>query len=379
MIGFLDAPLEDALQPSARLARELESFPLELSCCSTCGHVYLRHFVASLGAKQVGTSPATSPGLDETMGLVVDFLSYSCNLSSGSVVIDLGSHAGSIVSMFQKRGVDAFALELGSGNLKDFSIGQPSVEGLGRSATLITMHHVLANQTDPRGFLATAASMVEEGAFISIITGYHPDQFRASMFDWVYHEHLSYFTATDLLKLLDELGLTVRSALRLAYKGGALHLLVEKVGGQNVQHASTFSSLVAWERWASKSIAADFSRLAELIVANRNRVRELVCCLPSDTRLVGYGSSHSTSTLAHNLGLTPHLKWLVDDDVARHGLYSPLGALEIRHPKTLLDSGAVPVLLAWQHDWRLLDRLRSLGYRGEALCVMPDVQFVDID
>ena len=378
---LVDSPFEDAIQPTKMLASSLPAFPLGFSQCLTCGHLYLRHFKSSFGLRTEVSQSVFSPGLDETMGYVVDSLVAFCGLKPGAFVLDVGSHAGSLVSMFTQKGMKALGIDSASLNPSKIpgNSGSYHEDSYGRKPRLVTLHHVLANQIDPRGFLSAAASLVSDGAFVSLITGYHPDQFRASMFDWIYHEHLSYFNATDLIALLRPLGLVVRSASRLAYKGGSLHLVLEKESVGSTPHASTFSSLVAWERWARASIDSDCARLSELVEANANAVQELLKRFPADSRLVGYGSSHSTTTLASNLGLSPHLSWIVDDDASRHGFFSPLGALEIRHPQTLVDSRAVPVLLAWQHDWRIFERLRELGYRGEILRVMPDVSIEAVD
>ena len=386
-----ESPLEDSLQASQAAAAQLTRYPMELMRCLRCNHLYLSDVVEpDLSYANYFFSSSRSPGLQETMERIADILLSICELKAGDSVLDIGSNDGSLLKIFRSRGHSVLGIEPSQlQSEKANADGIPTINAYFSaekitqyrpefSPKLTTIHNVLANLENFQEFLDGVCAVMDEDAFLSIVTGYHPDQFQASMFDWIYHEHLSYFSGADFEKLLDSKGLVVRLATRLAYKGGSLHLIVQKVTGPEDRHSSSFAALVAWERWSKVAEGGVLTILEHKIRMNREKLRDLRPALGS-SKLVGFGCSHSTTTLAINMGIEKELAWLVDDNPDRHGLFSPIGGLEIRPPDSILEVGAIPVILAWQHDWRIIERLRTLGFRGNILRVMPEVVLAPIE
>ncbi|MFM7494275.1 MAG: methyltransferase domain-containing protein, partial [Acidimicrobiaceae bacterium] len=85
---------------------------------------------------------------------------------------------------------------------------------------LITANFVTANVPDLADFFQAISNLSDSETTIAILTGYHPDQFKVNMFDFVYHEHVSYFSCQDFINLGKKYGLSLVDAQRVGLKGG---------------------------------------------------------------------------------------------------------------------------------------------------------------
>ena len=81
--------------------------------------------------------------------------------------------------------------------------------------------------------------------------------------------------------------------------------------------------------------------------------------------IVGYGASHSTTTLVHHFGLGKYLQYIVDDNKGKVDSYSPGFGLKVKSPNVLYeDRPEYVVILAWQHSVAILERSRELFRLG---------------
>ena len=391
VLELVEAPLEDALQAKAAVAKGLVRTPVVLERCKACSHVFLSVVPqpdSSYASYQFQSSK--SPGLVDVMREVSERVWALAKARPGDLVLDIGSNDGALLALYKDLGADVLGVEPSSGQaVAATEKGLPTINEYfspevvrkvlaGRVPKIVCLHNVLANIESPVDFIRGVVEVMENETLVSIVTGYHPDQFLAGMFDWIYHEHLSYFCAADIRALARASGLIIKSVSRIPYKGGSLHVVLQKATAR-AQDVDAFGSLLAWERWAGVNLDSSFIRLQNLILENVRDVTSRLKSLPKEHKLVGYGSSHSTTTLVLNFLLPDSLSWLVDDNTDRHGLFAPGTGLQIRSPDSLLEGDTVAVILAWQHDWRIIARLKELGYRGQVLRIMPRVELLEIE
>lgn len=379
LIEFCDAPLEDSLQSHATNARRLPRFPMTLTSCARCGHVFLREVAdATESYEEYNFASASSPGLIPIVSGVAERIWSASSLEKGDLVVDVGSNDGTLLDFFRKRGASVLGIEPSASHAQVARArGIPTLqEYFGASSLLksqasmppsvICFHNVLANLERPIDSLSIASASLVDGGAISVLTGYHPDQFRARMFDWVYHEHLSYFTAHDFELMARATGLHVAFVSRVPYKGGSLHVILKK--GKE-EHSADFLNLLAWERWSDSTSSSLISEMMAQVHGNRKKLEQY---FRGDQKFIGYGCSHSTTTLALNFDLEERLVSLVDDNKSRQGKFSPVGALEILPPQSILGSELPVVILAWQHDFRILKNIEDIGFSGTIVNLLPE-------
>lgn len=383
VLSLAPTPLGDALRSSREEAVALPRYPLDLETCDHCGHAFLP---LAVGPEESYTDyafrTAASPGLKELMGTLARELWACAQGRQGDVALDIGSNDGTFLKAFVELGATAVGVE--PSTLHSQVAREDGIETVNDYFTLdfarvlrtqfatprvVTVHNVLANIPEPLDFLRGVAEMCDDDSVISIVTGYHPDQFSARMFDYVYHEHLSYFTMGDIVRMADACGLRAVAAKRIALKGGSIQVLLQRTRGVG-GHAPEIEQLTAWERWSGVNEDDAWRRLRDGISHSKRWLRTTLEDMPQK-RLWGYGCSHSVTTLIYEFEIADRLTGLVDDNPERHGRFAPGSGLIISDPKELAGSGDPVVILAWQHDWRIRRQLGRLHHRGPAIQFIP--------
>jgi hypothetical protein len=242
---------------------------------------------------------------------------------------------------------------------------------------IVAANYVLANTPDLGSFFEALVELVDGGTTISVLTGYHPDQFRVNMFDFVYHEHVSYFTAQDFVNLGDRHGFSVVGAKRHGLKGGSIQVSLRWTPNAVAHHGDVLR-LTQYEGWLGVRDESWFLDLQTRISREKSRTHQLLDSIGCRS-VIGYGVSHSVTTLLYHFELTDRITALTDDNEARQGLYAPGTGLAVLHPDQVAsgDFEAV-VILAWQHDGRIKKRLSEIGWHGPAVQPLPGVTLVNM-
>ncbi|MCG3770663.1 MAG: hypothetical protein JW384_01817 [Nitrosomonadaceae bacterium] len=208
------------------------------------------------------------------------------------------------------------------------------------------------------------------------MTGYHPDQFRVNMFDFIYHEHVSYFTVQDFLNLGNRYGFSVVGAKRHGLKGGSLQISLRWTP-KVVEHHGDVLRLAQYEGWLGIGDESWFLNLKTRISREKSRTHRLLDSIGCRS-IIGYGVSHSVTTLLYHFELTDRIAALTDDNEARQGLFAPGTGLEVLHPGQVVSGDFDAVLiLAWQHDGLIRERLREIGWIGTVVQPLPEASLVN--
>jgi hypothetical protein len=301
------------------------------------------------------------------------------NLATG-LVIDIGANDGSYLNLFRTLGYQCLGIEPSPQCERMQSLGIPYINSYFNTdcantflesrdqsvkTSFITVNNTIANLPDLSIFFENVTRIMDTETVFSIITGYHLDQFAAGMFDYVYHEHLSYFTLGDFQTLANQFGLTIVAARKTSLKGGSIQIAFKKKSEFSDSSNNIVSNMLMWENWVLKNNGDYFQNLRMNLDSHftKNQLNGRYS-RDSSKKLVGYGMSHSVTTLIYQMQLESVLLFLVDDNPSRHGLFAPGTGLEVREPASLLDGDYDVIILAWQHDSRIMNRLNELGFAG---------------
>jgi len=244
-------------------------------------------------------------------------------------------------------------------------------------AKLVCANYVSANVPNPVAFFRSMRAMLAPDGVISVVTGYHPDQFAVNMFDYINHDHLSYFSVTSVVRLAEASGLLLTGAERVEHKGGSIHLLF-RAAESRVTPEESIAKLIQRERWLGISVLGTYATLAARIDVASQEVHQLIGAMPSSA-VAGVGASISTTHLLHQFEIGSRFSRLFDDDANKIGRFSPGFGIEVSPLKDLGqgDWHAV-LLLAWQHSDVLLSRMRGVGFSGSVIVPLPNPQVVHL-
>ena len=378
------SPYGDLFGHSKEAAQALVPLGLSLLLCGDCG---LLQLAQEVDATQIYSDyiyqTSVTVGLAEYYQRLASRLIHDLSLQSGDLVADVGSNDGTGLRPFLDAGMRVVGVEpssepaqhairSGVPTVNSFLDAQTveSIQGTHGKAALVCANAVAANVPDPVAFVRHMSDMLAPGGAISIVTGYHPDEFAVNMFDYINHDHLSYFTVTNAVRLADLCNLRLVSAERVEHKGGSLHLLFHH-RDSDVRPDESIEKLVQRERWLQVASVGPYLRFASRIDRVRDQVQQLVALLPR-SGLAGIGASISTTHLMSQFDIGDRVSSLFDDDPRKIGTFSPGFGIRVCEFNALAhaEPGSA-ILLSWQHTDALLRRAFAVGYRGSVIVPLP--------
>ena len=361
-----------------------EYFPLRLMLCNSCMSVQTSEVVASdfIYSDYVYFTH-TSPGLD------IHFERYAAAVklilgNSHGLVVDVGSNDGCLLSHFRALGFDVIGVEPSS-SASEYSLQERGVASLNGyfdnaavknilsrfgEASVITFNNVFANIDDLEQVVELAAELLSENGLVVIESSYLYDMLDNLVFDFIYHEHLSYISLRPLQALFGRYGFKVFHAERVETKGGSVRYFISRAGDSSFSVSEDLVRLSQSEenRGATTYLFSQFARQIDLL---RLRFTSLLSTVGSKGRVFGYGASATTTTLLHAWQIGSFFHGLLDDNRYKHNTYSPgYGVLVSGYSRSFLSPNDTVVILAWRFRDDILKRLK--GFEGNVIIPLPE-------
>ena len=305
-------------------------------------------------------------------------------LSQGDVVVDIGSNDGTFLSNFLKNGFKVLGVEPTKENANTAKMRgvhtfneyfeSQTVDRILREAgrpKLISINYTLANIPNLLAFLSNIVRLMDESTILSVITGYHPDQYAVNMFEYINHDHLTYLTVESVGNLCKILNLKIIDVNRSEHKGGSAQFIISKENS-DFKVQSSVGQLLQREIWLNANTVL-FTKNLELQIKDVNiRLNEMLKSLQS-SNIYGIGASISTTYLCNQFRLNDKVDKLFDDDVNKVGRFAPGTGKPVQALTSIpKKEDSVALILAWQHSERLIQRLREVGYPGRILTPLPN-------
>jgi hypothetical protein len=312
-----------------------------------------------------------------TRGLSEQFIEYAQFLSEvlvekeWPVLLDVGSNDGTFLQACRTKGISSYGIEPALHLAKSCSDeGLPTAVGYFGANILelllsnafptkydcVTFNNVLANIPDPLTALKKATYLLKDSdSFICIQTGYHPLQFKKGLFDWVYHEHFSYFSLKSLATLASRAGLYISDYSINSIRGGSLRVVLSPEKNdfnapyEYYTSSDHFRGLRCYINESSKLLGE------QLLFLNNRKCP-----------IYGFGASHSTGILLKVFGVEQYLDCLYDDNPDKNKCYMPATSLLVCSTSKLheLPAKSAIVILAWQYFDAISNRITTAGYPG---------------
>src|SRR3989338_329577 len=320
------------------LKQQEQFFPLELSFCNGCGFVQLANVVSpELLFRNYVYVSSTSPVFVEHFKDLAAAIISRFKLPQNSLVVDVGSNDGVLLRPFKGKGmkvlgidpagkIAAMATKSGVETLPVFfspAVAKDIVKKYGK-AKVITATSVFSHVDDLDGFVNGVRELLADDGVFVIEVYYLYELLEKNLFDTIYHEHLSYFTASTMARLMQRLGMQVFDVEETDTHGGSLRVFAQKSGGTQGISGSV-NEFIAMENAKKLSDAATYLEFAEKIEINKQKLRQLLKELKSSGKsIVGYGAPAKGNTLLNCFGIGPEtLDYIVDDSAWKQGLYTP--------------------------------------------------------
>jgi SAM-dependent methyltransferase len=385
-------PPEDQFVSKEQLHVPQDVYPLDLALCEACGYVHLPYVLSP----EI-SYPDYIYVTKVTLGLRNHYQEYAGEILTmmqpinDALVVDLGSNDGSMLEAFKKRGMKVLGVEpaqaigkaandAGIPTIVEFFTDRVTEHIIRKhgKASIVTANYMYANIDDLLTFTRNVAKLLAEDGVFVVQTGYHPEQMKVKMFDYIYHEHFSYFTLKVLRYLFARCGLELIDAQKTPAKGGSIRTVAQLAGGTRPV-SERVAEIIREEETAGMERTDTYFEFATAIDSVKNEILDLLHKLKAEgKRMVGYGASHSTTTLTYQFGLAQFMEYLVDDNPIKKGLYSPGYHLPVFPSQKLYqDKPDYVIMLAWQYQEPIIARNKQFSEQGGTFIVpLPEIRVV---
>jgi hypothetical protein len=310
-------------------------------------------------------------------------------LTPDSLVIDIGSNDGTLLSNFKDGGHRVLGIEPSQvGNLANerdiptiISFFHRDVATRVRAehgpATLVTATNVFAHMENIHDIVDSILLLLDEdGVFVSESHNLL-SLIETLQYDTIYHEHLRYYSLHSLSYLLNMHGLEVFHAKRIPTHGGSIRVYAARAGKHVAQ--PTVEAILQEEAAMGLNMKT-LDEFSQRVVSSKLELYALLSGIKKcGERIYGIGAPSRASTLISYVGLDDGIVDRVLEVKGSHknNKYMPGTLIPVVEESCLFsDQPEYALLLSWHIAEELMPKLREKGFKGRFIVPLPAPRIV---
>ena len=382
ILDFGEVALAGGFLKCSQLHSE-KKYPLRLNYCPSCHAVQLADVI---DAKTLFSDYFYFSGqIDSVKSHFAKYADYVSRWFPHSRVLEIGCNDGFLLGRFADKGATCIGIDPAKNVIEsikdhrltlvndffDEEVAERIVAKHGRQDIVIA-NNVLAHIQDIQGVTRGIGKVLDDRGTLVMEVHYLGKMIEELQYDWIYHEHLYYYSATTLANHFDRHGLTVFDVEPVKLHAGSMRYYVCKKGFRNP--SSAVAKLLESEKGWLDNIET-YRKFAERVKAHKVELHTLIANLKKEgATIAGYGASGRANTILQWCGIDGfHLAYVIDDAPAKANHYTPGSHLRIV-PRD--DERATPqqyfLILAWPYA---NDICHKVG--GKKIIPLPEVRIVD--
>ncbi|MGA9672569.1 MAG: class I SAM-dependent methyltransferase, partial [Terracidiphilus sp.] len=311
-------------------------------------------------------------------------------LDRDSFVVEVASNDGYLLQYFVKRDVPVLgiepaanvakvAVEKGVPTLVRF-FGTKLAEQLaseGRSADLILGNNVLAQVPDLNDFVEGLKVMLKPEGVLTIEVPHLLQLIQLQEFDTIYHEHFSYFSLLNSIRIFEAHGLKVFDVDELKSHGGSLRIYGCRAESATHPVEANVQKVLDDETRAGLDTIDGYTTFAEQVKETKFALLDfLLSAAKQGKKVAGYGAPGKSATLLHYCGIGKDLiEYTVDRSPYKQGRFLPGSRIPIYHPDHIRETKPdYVVILPWNLKDEIMEQLQFIReWGGRFVVPIPKV------
>ncbi|MDA9732549.1 methyltransferase domain-containing protein [Acidimicrobiaceae bacterium] len=336
------------------------TYPLELNYCKDCNNIQLSIVVDPkiLFDKYLYTSSTSQSFVDHFTELASNLIK-EFNLGKESVVVDIGSNDGIFLKPLVDRNIKSIgvepatnlAIDANKNNLEtinsyfDKKVVESIIQKYGK-VDIVTAFNVFAHSDKLKDLANDAFSLLKKDGVFIIEVQSLAEMIEKNLFDNVYHEHVNYWSLTNLVSFFEKLGFFVNNFQKVETHGGSLRLFISR----KKKIKSAVSEYIKYEENLGLNQVDTFYSFSKKIIEQKNLALENINNLKkSGKKIIFYGAPAKATTLLNYYGINSKLvQFTIEDNPLKVGKYIPNTNIEIidKERAIKLDPDVI-IVLAW--------------------------------
>jgi SAM-dependent methyltransferase len=377
ILSLGEQPLANALRPVDAADAGESRFPLDVAFCRTCSLVQLTVSVPPHVLFQ--EYPYFSSYSDTVVANareLVDRLVQELALGTTDLAVEIASNDGYLLRRYRHHGVPVLGIDPAE-NVARVAVangvptrceyfGEALAEELrdaGFRASVLHANNVLAHVPDVTAVVRGMARTLRAHGHVVIETPYVRDLVDRIEFDTIYHEHLFYYSATALSRLLSANGLDLVAVERIPIHGGSLRVFAQLRGVAAPD--KSVDAILREEARVGLDTARYYCDFGARVDALLDELRALLDRLRAEgRRIAGYGAAAKATVLLNALGVGAEtIEFVADRNPHKHGRLIPGTRIPIVPAERLVEERPDDTVL---FSWNFADEVlaQQAAYRA---------------
>lgn len=372
--------------------------PLELVKChatesGTCGLVQLRHSFQP--AAMYGENYGYRSGLNESMVNHLNGIAQEAKdlaeISSGDLVLDIGSNDGTFLRALAAPGVDLAGMDPTGLKFRHyypsnahlipafFSAERFRKEFGQRSPRLVTSIAMFYDLESPLEFARDVFDVLADDGIWIFEQSYLPLMMARTSYDTICHEHLEYYALKQVRWIADRVGFQILDVEVNDVNGGSFRVAVAKSGHRHSPNERAIADLISKEN-EGFSDEGIYNRFVERVLRHRDDLRAFL----HDARkrgetILGYGASTKGNVTLQFCGLGPgDIPCISEVNPDKFGAFTPGTLIPIvpeREARAMKPDAFL--VLPWHFRDGIVNRERDfLAHGGKLIFPLPEIEVV---
>lgn len=371
---------------------------LKLDICTNCKLVQLsqNYDQTDLYTNSYGYQSA----INESMVLHLEKIAYEVNSllpQNTSLVkhLDIGSNDATLLnavrSLFLVRAKDQHLNQLGvdptarafsenyiASSFIDKIFDEALSKSIGDKFDVITSIAMLYDLPNPKEFLTGIKNLLNENGVWISEQSYFFSMTNKNAFDTICHEHLEYYTLTDINKMCTEVGLCVYDVKFNEVNGGSFRVYIQKITGKyRIQNIVKDTLNNERNRNKELEIVKMFKNVEQIRIELLDFLSK---CKERGLEVHGYGASTKGNTLLQYFGIdTDLLPYIAERNVSKFGKLSPGSFIPIiSEEESKIRNPYAYLVLPWHFRDMILEREKTfIAKTGTKFCFpLPEFQII---
>lgn len=374
-LGF--HPLADTFLPETLLHEAEVWYPLQLGLCQSCGHVFTMFSVSAEDRYQKNEYSYDSSNSRVSIEHFKEFAEAvikEVKFPPDSLIVDIGSNVGTLLSHFKKFGYDnvlgvepskniaKIAIDSGVPTVNEF-FGLKAATEINRlgSVKVLLSSNVVNHADDLVGLLTIARRVLSNNGIFVFEVPYLLDLVQGTAFDTIYHEHVHYYGIKPLAECMHKQGFPIYKVERLDYMCGSIRVFA-RLGGDT---AGAVSELIQEEEafglYKKSTYEAFMERVRKVKLTVNAHLSEIRL---AGGKIIGIGAATKGNTFLNYCRLDADvISYVTDSSPLKIGKLTPGSHIQIISDNDIENDVTHALILPWNIAAYLQKKLAHLGLK----------------
>jgi len=391
-LGFMP-PADGILSPEEINEPEI-FFPLKVAQCSDCGLTQLTYAPNPeilYGKKYLYESSITKTGREHFFEMA-NSICQKFNLTKNSLVIDIGSNVGVLLSGFKKNNMNVLGIdpapkiakianENGIETWQEFinhKVAEKIISQKGK-AKIVTGTNVFAHIDNKQELMESLKIMLDDDGIFIIEAPYLVNLIENLEYDTIYIDHLEYISVKPLVNFFNKWNMDVFDVEKYDIHGTSIRVFVCQKGKRKIEErVKEFLELEEKKGVYKKEVLDNF---ANKVKNHKKQFMELLRDLKKqDRRIVGISAPAKGNTLLNYCKIDSGLiDYTTEKTLIKIGNYTPGMHIPIMNEEKILeDKPDYGIIFAWNFAEEIIKNNKKFSEGGGKFIIPVTNQGIEI-